>query len=243
MSMKRLLLLLLLFHALQAACPAGGRAETSGSDDNFGGNILFDIGLHDREAYLLLRHSICNRQKIKGASYGTNDRDAGFHDYVISFLIKDNDGKVIFNRNFAGSFKNDHSDVVKTPSGRPPILTRKQILERLPKEPRKIPPSDMVYDIVLDIGAYDRDAYLQIMRKICHGNEPRGALYHVTDRRAGITDYAAVFLFRDKDGKPTVPRYFAGSFRHDHSDVVKTPSGRPPLREYIFYKDNITIFP
>lgn len=87
----------------------------------------------------------------------------------------------------------------------------------------------IMYNIIFDIGTTDREAYLNIIDSINSENRPKIAIYHTNDNDAGVTDYSAAFLIKNKDGVVLFHRFFTGSFKNDHSDVSKLPLARTPL--------------
>lgn len=87
----------------------------------------------------------------------------------------------------------------------------------------------IMYNIIFDIGTTDREAYLNIIDSMNSENRPKIAIYHTNDNDAGVTDYSAAFLIKNKDGVVLFHRFFTGSFKNDHSDVSKLPLARTPL--------------
>lgn len=87
----------------------------------------------------------------------------------------------------------------------------------------------IIYNIIFDIGTLDREAYLKIIDSINSEIRPKIAIYHTNDNDAGVTDYSAAFLIKNKDGVVLFHRFFTGSFKNDHSDVSKLPLARTPL--------------
>lgn len=103
--------------------------DSSKNDINILYDIIFDIGIQDREAYYRIMDTFFNENiPVMGININSND-DKTITDYAVPIIIRDRNLDIIYHEVFTGSFKNDHSDVVKIQMNRPPIFTREEYMQ------------------------------------------------------------------------------------------------------------------
>jgi hypothetical protein len=78
-------------------------------------NIIFDIGVSDRDAYVEIMKNILNKNEMGAGVIAGQDAE-GVVTYSVNITIQDKDTKeIVFDRLFHGAYKSDFSDVIKTP--------------------------------------------------------------------------------------------------------------------------------
>ena len=108
--------------------------DTVGDDkqDVYIYNIIFDIGVQDRDAYItIMKNLFAGNKPGAGVVIGT-DKD-GVTDYSANITIQDENGNILFDEFFTGYFRSDYSDVIKQQANRVPPITREQYREGLAK--------------------------------------------------------------------------------------------------------------
>ena len=95
----------------------------------------------------------------------------------------------------------------------------------------------ILYDIILDIGIEDREAYYAIMNALFDKNIPGIAVHIMTDDANGIVDYAVPVAITNKNLNIINRYFFTGSFKYDHSDINKLHLNRKPLITQEQYRD------
>lgn len=134
--MKSVIISFLLIFILQSLCLAEECKYNDIVDRSVIYNIIFDIGVYDRDSYIKIIDSINAGNMPKAAIYFADDKESGITDYSASFLIKNKEGNVVFHKFFTGYYKNDHSDISKIQLDRIPPMTREQFLDGLSKNPK-----------------------------------------------------------------------------------------------------------
>lgn len=123
--MKHILFCALLFVSLLSPVFAAAKLEGLGDDEHSRllYNIILDIGIQDREAYVEIMKNLFNGNKIGSGIVGAPDA-SGLVQYSANISIKDKNSNIIFDRLFNGAFKSDFSDISKQPIEIKPYITQ-----------------------------------------------------------------------------------------------------------------------
>ena len=91
------------------------------------------------------------------------------------------------------------------------------------------PWSQMMYNIIFDIGVQNRGEFMEIMKHLMNGEKMGSSITGSPDPPDGFIDYWTNITFRDKDTNELVfNRIYAGSFKKDFTDITKTQAERTP---------------
>ncbi|MGV6994975.1 hypothetical protein ACUZ9P_03680 [Desulfovibrio sp. QI0430] len=91
------------------------------------------------------------------------------------------------------------------------------------------PWSQLMYNIIFDIGVQNRGEFMEIMKHLMNGEKMESSITGSPDQPDGFIDYCTSITFRDKDTNELVfNRIYAGSFKKDFTDITKTQAERTP---------------
>ncbi len=91
------------------------------------------------------------------------------------------------------------------------------------------PWSQLMYNIIFDIGVQNRVEFMEIMKHLMNGEKMGSSITGSPDQPDGFIDYCTSITFRDKDTNELVfNRIYAGSFKKDFTDITKTQADRTP---------------